>query len=36
MDESSQPQPGSMDRMVFQTLKFRSTSCNFALLDYNK
>ncbi len=36
MDESNQPQPTSMDRMTFQTFKSRSTSGNFALLDYDK
>jgi hypothetical protein len=36
MDESNQPRPRSMDRMVFQTFKSRSISGNFALLDYSK
>jgi hypothetical protein len=36
MDESSQPQPTSMDRMAFQIFNSWSTLGNFALLDYGK
>ncbi len=35
MDESNQPPPRSMDRMTFQTFKFKSTSSNFALFNYS-
>jgi hypothetical protein len=36
MDKSNQPRPTLMDRMAFQTFKSRSTSGNFALLNYDK
>ncbi len=35
MDKSNQLPPRSMDRMTFQTFKFKSTSSNFALFNYS-